>query len=267
MPVGSCRALGTRKAQWAFFIIMSALQQAKDSYFDRLHIAPEDRRWKAVLFDMDGVLYDSMPRHAIAWQRSMAKFGIRMTAADAYATEGARGIDTIRQMVRAQRGVEITEEEAQRMYDEKTRIFHAMGEAPVFDGVRELMRKASKAGMSVNVVTGSGQKPLIRHLLDDFGDFLDMAHITTAYDVGRGKPAPDPYLAGLRKAGNLKPWQGIVVENAPLGVRAGVAAGCFTIAVNSGPLPDKALLDAGCHLLYPSMTALCDDFEEIVASR
>ena len=33
---------------------------------------------KAVLFDMDGVLYDSMPLHAIAWQESMKKFGIHM---------------------------------------------------------------------------------------------------------------------------------------------------------------------------------------------
>ena len=49
-------------------------------------------RPKAVLFDMDGVLYDSMPNHAIAWQESMAKFGIHMTADDAYATEGARGV-------------------------------------------------------------------------------------------------------------------------------------------------------------------------------
>ena len=35
---------------------------------------------KVVLFDMDGVLYDSMPNHAIAWQRAMQKFGIRMSA-------------------------------------------------------------------------------------------------------------------------------------------------------------------------------------------
>jgi beta-phosphoglucomutase-like phosphatase (HAD superfamily) len=60
-------------------------------------------RPKAVLFDMDGVLYDSMPNHAIAWQQSMAQFGILMTADDAYATEGARGVDTIRQMVKKQR--------------------------------------------------------------------------------------------------------------------------------------------------------------------
>lgn len=45
---------------------------------------------------MDGVLYNSMPNHAVAWQESMKQFDIHMTAADAYATEGARGIDTIR---------------------------------------------------------------------------------------------------------------------------------------------------------------------------
>ena len=75
---------------------------------------------KAVLFDMDGVLYDSMPNHAIAWQESMARFGIQMTADDAYATEGARGVDTIRQMVLRQHHREIDEEEAQRMYDVKS---------------------------------------------------------------------------------------------------------------------------------------------------
>ena len=72
---------------------------------------------KAVLFDMDGVLYDSMPLHAIAWQESMKKFGIHMTIDDAYATEGARGIDTIRLFLKQQQVKEISLEEAQRMND------------------------------------------------------------------------------------------------------------------------------------------------------
>ena len=55
---------------------------------------------KAVLFDMDGVCYDSMPYHVVAWQQSMAHYGVVMTAEDAYATEGARGIDTVRAMVK-----------------------------------------------------------------------------------------------------------------------------------------------------------------------
>ena len=213
---------------------------------------------------MDGVLYDSMPHHAIAWQQSMEQFGIRMTAADAYATEGARGIDTIRMMVKKQQGRDISLEEAQRMYDVKTEIFHSMPTAPVFPGVREMMQRVSDSGMLVGVVTGSGQRPLIQRLLDDFGEWLTEDRIVTAYDVERGKPYPDPYLMGLEKAGRLLPSEGVVVENAPLGVRAGVAAGIFTVAVNSGPLPDSSLLDEGADVLYHKMTELLADFDNII---
>lgn len=218
---------------------------------------------KAVLFDMDGVLYDSMPNHAVAWQQSMAQFGIKMTAENAYATEGARGIDTIRHFVKAQKGLDISLEEAQKMYDVKTHLFHHMPEAPIFDGVIEVMELAFRHGMSVNVVTGSGQKPLIDRLIRDFGDYLPKDHIVTAYDVERGKPHPDPYLMGLQKAGNLHPWEAIVVENAPLGVRAGVSAHIFTIGVNSGPLPDKTLYDAGAYVVYQKMTELRDHFQDL----
>ena len=216
---------------------------------------------KAVLFDMDGVLYDSMPNHAIAWQQSMAKFGISMTAEDAYATEGARGVDTICMMVRQQQGRDIDEAEAQRMYDEKTRCFHALPETRIMPGVKELMAQIKACGLTIGVVTGSGQRPLINRLLADFTEFIDEQNITTAYDISRGKPNPDPYLAGLKKAGQLRPWQAIVVENAPLGVQAGVAAQIFTVAVNTGPLPDKALLGAGANLLFSEMTAFSHEWK------
>ena len=216
---------------------------------------------RVVLFDMDGVLYDSMPNHAIAWQESMAKFGIHMTADDAYQTEGARGVDTIRQMVRLQQHRDIDEAEAQKMYDLKSQTFHSLPEAPVMPGILSLMRQIHENDIQCGVVTGSGQRPLINRILKDFGDYVDESNITTAYDVKRGKPNPDPYLAGLQKAGNLKPWEGIVVENAPLGVKAGVTAGCFTIAVNSGPLPDNQLTEAGANLLYSRLTEVADDFE------
>ena len=220
---------------------------------------------RAVLFDMDGVLYDSMKNHAVAWVQSMQKFGINMTADDAYATEGARGVDTIRYMVRQQKGIEITEAEAQEMYDEKSRIFHSMPEAPIMPGIISLMEQIDADGISIGVVTGSGQRPLIARILRDFGRFVSPEHITTAYDVPRGKPHPDPYLIGMKKAGGLLPPEAIVVENAPLGVRAGIAAGCYTIAVNTGPLPDQVLLDAGASILFPSMPALSDAWKEVIS--
>lgn len=218
---------------------------------------------KAVLFDMDGVLYDSMPNHAIAWQQSMAQFGIQMTAEDAYSTEGARGVDTIRQMVKKQQGRDIDEGEAQQMYDVKSRIFHELPEAPMMPGIMDLMRQIQADDIQIGIVTGSGQRPLIQRILKDFKAFVDEAHITTAYDVRHGKPHPDPYLIGLKKAGNLKPYEAIVVENAPLGIRAGVAAKIFTIAVNTGPLPAQVLLDANADLLFPTMTDFSHHWEEL----
>ena len=67
---------------------------------------------------------------------------------------------------------------------------------------------------------------------------------------------------GLEKAG-VQPWEAIVVENAPLGVRAGVAAGIFTIAVNTGPLPESALLDEGANLLFPSMQTFAEAWPQL----
>jgi beta-phosphoglucomutase-like phosphatase (HAD superfamily) len=81
--------------------------------------------------------------------------------------------------------------------------------------------------------------------------------MVTAYDVKHGKPNPEPYLIALEKGG-LKANEAVVVENAPLGVQAGVAAGIFTIAVNTGPLPDKVLLDAGANMLFSSMKELSE---------
>ena len=220
-------------------------------------------RPEAVLFDMDGVLYDSMPNHAIAWQESMAKCGLQMTADDAYATEGARGVDTIREMVKRQQGRIIDEAEAQRMYDVKTQIFHSLPEAPIMPGIISLMNQIHDDGLKIGVVTGSGQRPLIQRILKDFGAFVDESCITTAYDVTHGKPAPDPYLLGLQKAGALMPYEAVVVENAPLGIRSGHAAKILTVAVNTGPLPDEELLVAGANLIFPTMQAFSDHWHDL----
>ena len=88
--------------------------------------------------------------------------------------------------------------------------------------------------------------------------------MVTAFDVKYGKPNPEPYLMALKKA-DVRANEALVVENAPLGVRAGVAAGIFTVALNTGPLPDNALLDEGADLLFPSMPAFNEAWEQLYA--
>jgi beta-phosphoglucomutase-like phosphatase (HAD superfamily) len=86
--------------------------------------------------------------------------------------------------------------------------------------------------------------------------------MVTAYDVKYGKPNPEPYLMGLKKAG-VSASEAVVVENAPLGVRAGVAAGIFTIAVNTGPLPDEVLGREGANVVFPSMQYLVEHWDDV----
>ena len=215
---------------------------------------------KAALFDMDGVLYDSMPNHAYSWHTSMASFGIEMSEADAYAYEGMRGVETIKKIVKEQRGVEITDEESQRMYDEKSRIFSTRPMAVMMEGVKELQEKMKARGLKIVVVTGSGQVSLLEKLVHDFKGLIEPGMIVSSFDVKRGKPNPEPYLKGLAKAG-VEPWEAIVVENAPLGVRAAQAARIFTVAVNTGPLPNKMLADEGADLIFNKMTDFRDKWD------
>lgn len=221
---------------------------------------------KAALFDMDGVLYNSMPNHAYSWHTSMASFGIEMSEADAYAHEGMRGVETIKKIVKEQRGIEISDEESQRMYDEKSRIFATRPEAEVMEGVVELQRKMKADGLKIVVVTGSGQHSLLEKLVHDFKGLIEPDMIVSSFDVKRGKPNPEPYLKGLMKAG-VEPWEAVVVENAPLGVRAAQAARIFTVAVNTGPLPDKMLADEGADLIFSRMTEFRDEWEFFLEGR
>jgi len=212
---------------------------------------------KAVLFDMDGVIYDSMPNHAKSWHEAMKKYKIDMPLSDAYKYEGMRGVETIKLLTRRQKGKEVSDEEAAAMYAEKSKIYAGHQDAAIMPGIHELMCKIRDMGMKIVVVTGSGQKTLLDRVVNDFKGLVSEELMVTAKDVTHGKPDSEPYLKGMEKAG-IQPWEGIVVENAPLGVRAGVAARIFTIAVNTGPLPDEMLKAEGADILFHRMTELAE---------
>ncbi len=216
----------------------------------------------AILFDMDGVLYDSMPNHSRAWSQAMEKFGMHMTPHDVYLNEGATGHDTVVRISLRDRGVEATEKEIDDIYGYKANLFRSMPEARVMPGAPEVFRKAAASGLKILIVTGSGQKNLIERVQRDYEGYITRDRMVTAFEVKRGKPYPDPYLKGLQIAG-VPASQAVVVENAPLGIRAAVAAGIDTIAVNTGPLEDEILETEGPAVLLHSMQELADNFEKL----
>lgn len=233
-------------------------QQEIDQYLTTHHYAHIDL--KAVLFDMDGVLFDSMKNHATAWHEAMKQYGMNLSQEEAYLHEGRTGAATINIVSQRERGYEADEEEIKRIYQTKSDIFNQLPKAGPMPGAFEVLKKIKTAGLTPMVVTGSGQLSLLDKLNHYFPGIFQRELMVTAFDVKYGKPNPEPYLMALQKAG-IQANEAVVIENAPLGVRAGVAAGIFTIALNTGPLPDNVLLQEGADILFPSMAVFNENWE------
>ena len=225
----------------------------------------ETMQLHAVLFDMDGVLFDSMPYHAKAWSQVMTNAGFLFTPEDVYMNEGRTGADTINTASIQQFGVKATQEQIDALCQEKCEIFSTYPPTPRMPAALELVQKVKACGLTPMIVTGSGTPTLLDRIQSNFPGLFKEEHIVTSFNVKRGKPNPDPYLLALEKGG-FKPYEAIVVENAPLGVTAGVAARLFTVAANTGPLKDDVLYDAGANIVLPSIKELCDEWEELYNS-
>ena len=218
---------------------------------------------RAILFDMDGVLFDSMKNHAEAWVRAMKENNLIMSREDVYMNEGRTGEGTIDIFAREQWGREATDEEKEYIYKVKSDIFNTLPHVEPIEGALELLQAVKGMGIERVIVTGSGQKSLLERLEKNFPGIFKAELMVTAFDVKHGKPHPEPYLMGLEKAG-ITAGQAMVVENAPLGVQSAKGAGIYTIAVNTGPLPDKVLYDAGADIVFPNHAALLKALPELI---
>lgn len=210
---------------------------------------------KAVLFDMDGVLFDSMPYHAKAWYETMQQYGLDFTEYDAYLNEGRTGESTINAFFPQKYNRKATSEEIENIYQIKSEIFNRIANIQPIPDIYDFLLKVKTAGLMIFLVTGSGQKSLLETLNKNFPDIFEADKMITAYDVKYGKPDPEPYLMALKK-GNLSPSEAIVIENAPLGVRSSVAAGIFTIGINTGILHPEELKKEGANLVFSSVKEL-----------
>ncbi len=212
---------------------------------------------KAALIDMDGTLYDSMPFHARAWERLMKEYGVNCPAEEFLLYEGMTGEATIRYLFKRDLGRDVTSEEAAAIYHRKTEYFAEIAQIVPMPGADRMLATLRDRGITRVVVTGSGQRSIIDRIDCNYPGMFPAGMIVTSRDVTHGKPHPEPFLRGMNIAGT-EPWQSIVIENAPLGVKAGNASGAFTVGITTGPLAAKALDDAGADIIFPSMPEFAD---------
>lgn len=207
---------------------------------------------KCALFDMDGVLFNSMPYHAKSWHQAMSEFGLNLSETEAFMHEGRTGEGTINIVMQRERNRNAAKDEIARIYSRKSEIFNSFSLPEPMKGAFDLVNQMVSDGISATIVTGSGQKSLLDRIESNYPKLFHLDKMVTAFDVKHGKPNPEPYLMGLKKM-EVQPYEALVVENAPLGVEAGHAAKIFTIAVNTGPIDKQMLVDSGADLTFNSM--------------
>ena len=221
---------------------------------------------KAVMFDMDGVIFNSMPLHAKAWVKAFAEVGIDFTEYQVYLNEGRTGAATIDEQFLKYFGRHSTPDEQQEIYRIKSGFFRQMPTPSLIDNITDVVQFLADNGIARTIVTGSGESTTVERVERIFGPLFSRELMVTALDVKQGKPYPEPYLMGLRKLG-VQANEAVVVENAPLGIEAGVAAGVFTIAVNTGILSRADLEAAGANLVLDNMLQLKDALAEMIGKN
>lgn len=201
------------------------------------------RRYRAILFDMDGVVTDTMGFHYEAFRRAFGELGIALKPLDVYTREGMPSAAIARGLLEAH-GAEAGEEDVARAVEKKRRFYRqiAPGNIRAYPGVRETLALLRQQGVRLALVTGSNRASAM-DAIGEAGLAGMFDAVVAAGDTERGKPFPDPYLQGLERLGADKAHS-VAVENAPMGIRSAKAAGIGYVIAVTTTLPAGYLREA-----------------------
>jgi beta-phosphoglucomutase len=184
---------------------------------------------KAILFDLDGVVLDSLAAHLAAWEQTLAPLGIHLTRDDLAPLEGMPTAPMAIKFTELFLGRACSHEEAARLAAIKRALFLRLLDPRPIPGIVPLLHNLRGRGYRLALVTGNSG-PAVAHVLSALGlDGLFELRVT-AEDTSRGKPDPEPYSTAAARL-NLPPADCLVVENAPLGLQSATAAGMRCVAL------------------------------------
>ena len=193
----------------------------------------------AVLFDLDGVLIDSMPHHVKAWKEEFAAWGMDVNPLIFRLREGEKAGATL-DFAAKEYGLRLTPEQQTKFVESKRRRYRKNAPNCLVDGAVEILKSLRSHGIKTAMVTGSIRRNLNHAVPEEERNLFDA--IITSDLCTHGKPHPEPYLLAAEKL-NISPGHCLAVENAPLGIQSAKAAGIFTMAITT-TLPSKYLKEA-----------------------
>jgi beta-phosphoglucomutase len=204
---------------------------------------------KALLFDLDGTLIDSMPHHHTAWVEWHARRGLKIDADSFFVSTAGRSNDEIfADMLPGTSTAKIA-----LLVDEKETLYRefAAPSLALIKGAKDFVQRAKAAGLRLAVCTASTPQNMAL-AFKRFGIDEWVETVVSPADGLRGKPHPDIFLEAARRLG-VAPGDCVVYEDAPLGVEGARRAGMQAVALTT-TLPASAFAE------FDNLLAIAADF-------
>ncbi len=186
-------------------------------------------KFKAIVLDMDGTLVDSSEAHLKAWSKAAEKLGVYVPESKIKSEFGKSSYDMAKAFLPPDRV-----EDAIRFAELKDRIFmeDCLSLIKPIVGVAEALKGFKEVGLDIAVASSNPRRLVVKVLnLTNLLGYVDV--VIGSEDVRRGKPHPDMVEEAIKRL-NVKPCEAIYVGDTVYDVKAGKAAGVFTVAVLTG---------------------------------
>jgi HAD superfamily hydrolase (TIGR01509 family) len=213
---------------------------------------------KAVIFDIDGTLLDSVDLHAAAWVEAFRHFGVAVAQAEVRSQIG-KGGDQLMPVFLPQERIEREGETIEAYRSDLFRRTYLPQVKPC-PGVRELFARIRADGHAI-ALASSGKESEVAHYQEILGiaDLVEVA--TSSDDAERSKPHPDIFEAALEKLAPRKARDILVVGDTPYDAEAARKAGLPTLGVLCGGFPEADLSAAGCIAIYRDPQDILDGYD------
>lgn len=202
---------------------------------------------KAVIFDIDGTLIDSVDLHAEAWVEALNHFGHEIAFQDLRSQIGKGGDQILHGLLPPK----LVEQQGEKIKDFRADLFKRryLPKVRAFPGVRDLFERIHAAGQR-SVLASSGNADEVEQYKEIAGIADLIYSATSSDDAEHSKPFPDIFQAALAKLQGLGPDEVVVVGDTPYDAEAARNAQMKSIGVLSGGFAEQALREAGCIAIY-----------------
>ena len=206
---------------------------------------------RALFFDLDGTLLDSIPALYVNYCEFLARYGCRGTQEEFKFVNGPALPEIIKHLQQAH-NIPGTDEEITADYDAGL-VRNYRDVVGPREGAHEMLTDLTGRGYSLFLVT-STHEPLVMNILKRLEMESYFSGIITGERVARAKPEPDIYLYALNEAQAAADLT-VAVEDSPNGTRSAAAAGCITVSL-AIETPEELLRNAGAQYLIHSLAEL-----------